>query len=370
MGQLKILQQQPDVNTYLSDQNKLIAVGTPDLDQVQELFPQAVESPYFASIQAAWMSQSDQFTNVEDFQEEDDYGNLGLPNWFSYDTTFGEQFGITSGESQILIENASLVQQLGLYDYNLALLGSEGNMIQNSEHKYTNYRIGLDVMSDGIAGLNALLNNDPTANFEGNNFVLNHGINDIIDAYETQFKSEGVSNSREAAIAATISKLQLAIADQKTINITSVSHQDNTLIGSSMIQELNVHQISYYTALYQENNDLYLGYSKQLLRGLGLNENLSLGALAEGETVQSKFDAVQLDIDQDVVNKYKIIIEARDSQVINLNNSSVDAVNSGIAQTIIDSVTGQGAVETPSDKPPDAPQPGSGGEMGGSGSGK
>tara|TARA_R110002124_G_scaffold175373_1_gene343147 strand:- start:58 stop:480 length:423 start_codon:yes stop_codon:yes gene_type:complete len=121
-----------------------------------------------------------------------------------------------------------------------------------------------------------------------------------------------------------------------------------------MIQQLNVHQLSYYTALYEENNDLYLGYSKQLLRGLGLNENLSLGALADGETVQSQFDADQLDIDEDVVNKYKVIIEARDTQVINLNNSSVDDINSGIAQTIIDSVTGQGAVETAGDKPPDS----------------
>ena len=72
-----------------------------------------------------------------------------------------------------------------------------------------------------------------------------------------------------------------------------------------------------------------------------------------------------------MVNKYKVIIEARDTQVINLNNSSVDAVNSGLAQNVIDSVTGAGAVETPGDdKPPDAPQPGAGGEMGGSGSGK
>ena len=150
--------------------------------------------------------------------------------------------------------------------------------------------------TDQYDGLLAQLNGIREQGISIGNSVLD----DVLLAYQRQYDREGALDSRAAAVATVIGKVELAQSEGRGTSFLSASNPDGTMVRGSMVQDLNSTQSSHYEALYNQDHTRWLGYDANVLQHLGLNTNLSNGALAEGESVVgSNSDAsVQATVDQ------------------------------------------------------------------------
>jgi len=261
LQQLNAIKQDPSIVNNLSADNKQLVELPSNIDATL-----AITSPYFFSVNAAWQAQTTIYRNISSFQEE-------LPNWFAFNTIAPVE-GLTSQENQQLSQSATLMQELGVYDYNLT--NSEGYHPESGQ-LFRSTRFETDQYDGLLSQLNSIR--------EEGLSIGNTAIDDVLFSYMRQYDREGAANSRDAAVATVIGKVELAQSEGRGISFLSVSNPDTTLVRGSMVQDLNTTQSSHYEALYNQDNTRWVGYDANVLQHLGLNTNLANGALAEGESV-------------------------------------------------------------------------------------
>jgi len=276
LQQLNAIKQDSSIVDNLSADNKQLVEVPPDVDATL-----AITSPYFFSVNAAWQAQTTIYRNISSFQEE-------LPNWFAFNT-IAPVDGLTSQENQQLSESATLMQELGVYDYNLT--NSEGYHPESGQ-LFRSTRFETDQYDGLLAQLNGIQ--------EQGLSIGNTVIDDVLLSYMRQYDREGAANSRAAAVATVVGKVELAQTEGRGLSFMSVSNPDTTLVRGSMVQDLNSTQSSHYEALYNQDNTRWVGYDTTVLEHLGLNTNLANGALEEGESVVSSHSdaSVQDTVDQ------------------------------------------------------------------------
>ena len=289
LQQLNALKEDPSISSNLSTANKQLVDVPQNVDATL-----AIISPYFFSVNAAWQAQTTIYRNISSFQEE-------LPNWFSFNTIAPVE-GLSSQENQQLSQSATLMQELGVYDYNLT--NSEGYHPESGQ-LFRSTRFETDQYDSLLSQLNSIRQ-------EGLS-IGNTVIDDVLVSYMRQYDREGAISSRAAAVATVIGKVELAQSEGRGISFLSVSNPDTTLVRGSMVQDLNSTQSSHYEAMYTQDNTRWVGYDTNVLQHLGLNTNLANGALEEGESVVSIHSDASV---QDVVDQFS---NALDDQQANLS---------------------------------------------------
>jgi hypothetical protein len=282
LQQLNALKQDPSISSNLSTQNKKLVDVPPDVDASL-----AVVSPYFFSVNAAWQAQTTIYRNISSFQQE-------LPDWFSFNTIAPVE-GLSSKGNQELAQAATLMQQLGAYDYNLT--NSEGYHPETGQI-FRSERFEVGSLSSLLDKLQAIPVGDKST---GDTVV-----DDVLIAYERQYTREKAADAWTAALSTVISKVQLAQAEGRSLSVLSVSNPDYSLSRGSMIQDLNETQSSHYVALYNQDNTRWVGYDKVELAHLGLNTDLSDGALAEDASVLNENSDAPV---QETVDKFANALE-------------------------------------------------------------
>ena len=280
--QLNAIKEDPSIVNNLSAANKKLVEVPPNVDATL-----AVTSPYFFSVNAAWQAQTTIYRNISSFQEE-------LPNWFAFNTIAPVE-GLTSQENQQLSQAATLMQELGVYDYNLT--NSEGYHPESGQ-LFRSTRFETDKYDGLLSQLDSIR--------EQGLSIGNTVIDDVLLSYMRQYDREGAANSRAAAVATVVGKIELAQTEGRGLSFLSVSNPDTTLVRGSMVQDLNSTQSSHYEALYNQDNTRWVGYDTSVLQHLGLNTNLANGALGEGESVVSSHSDASV---QDTVDQFSSALD-------------------------------------------------------------
>ena len=300
LQQLNAIKQDPSISSNLSTANKQLVEIPANVDATL-----AITSPYFFSVNAAWQAQTTIYRNISSFQEE-------LPNWFAFNTIAPVE-GLTSQDNQMLSQSATLMQELGVYDFNLT--SSEGYHPESGQ-LFRTTRVETDQYDallqqlDGIRELGISIGNTV--------------IDDVLVSYMRQYDREGATSSRSAAIGTVIGKIQTAQSEGRGLSFLSVSNPDTTLVRGSMVQDLNSTQSSHYEALYNQDNTRWLGYDTNVLEHLGLNTNLANGALEEGESVVSSHSDASV---QDTVDQFSNALDDQQAtlSVISPEEENVDS---------------------------------------------
>ena len=309
MYQLNSLQTDPEIKPYLTGINAIFQTNVPNASTIAGDFMDIVDDPHFFSINAAWDAQTGIVTDIDDFS--DDQLNH-LPSWFSLETTDPNTFGIDQLENLKLANAANLQQQLGLYDYDLDSLGSDGGKIFNDAYTYK-----MNTLTDLQADLDYL---KTYGNIEQINTVDAADIIALYHGYSDQYQRENSDANNGAALQTIINKLQLAIDGGNEMRVYSELDPDGNLVASSsQTGDLSDNQLAYYQALVDDTPTLYKGYSTAALLTLGLNVNLANGALPLGNSVAS--DGHQLDAD--LVQQYSDMIDDRTDQLKGISTDGI-----------------------------------------------
>ncbi len=314
--QLDQLQQDPAIASDLTGLNKMRAPFVPPLNLVQQDYLDILTNPYYFSINAAWNAQTDHFTNIDDFNDD----NINsLPSWFSLDPTDDNNFEISTIENAKLAEEATLQEQLGLYDYNLSTLGADGGKVFQDSYTYhtdtlTNIGYDLQKLKGGSDWYLWLLNSPDQKN------LLR-----LYQSYYKQYQLEGVDDASDSAYQTIVNQLQLAVDNGDDYRIYTEHAPDGTLVtAASAMGALNSSQLAYYQALYNQDHTRYMGYNDAALLALGLNTHLANGELFPGETVGRNNES----IDPDLLAHFTSMVSDRD---INLRQLEIQGVVYGEA---------------------------------------
>jgi len=309
--QLDQLQQDPTIASDLTGLNKLRPAYVPPLSLIQQDYLDILSDPYYFSINAAWDAQTSQFTNIEEFSDD----NINaLPSWFSLDPTEDNDFDVSTIQNAKLALETNLKEQLGLYDYNLATMGSEGGKVFQDSYTYnTNTLQDLDAdlaYMKSAQGFSRLSIPGPDAK----------DINYLYLSYMKQYQVENVDDADDAAWQTIINQLQLAVNNGDQFRVyTELNPAGQMVNAASAMGALNSSQLAYYQALYNEDHTRYLGYSSAALLALGLNINLQNGELSPGETVGRNNEA----IDPDLLAHFTSMISDRNAQLTQLEIAGV-----------------------------------------------
>ena len=267
---------------------------------------------------SAWSAGTQTYTSLDEFTAGD------IPSWFSVGnqsvyTTYADKIP-NEIENQVLQQTLTLTQQLGIYDFTMDTLGADGNKMFNDDYDYDklNFQDLQKVYNDmlqwqgvGEGAIDLYINPYRLTGADG--AILQN----LYTTYLNQNIVEKVSLPKLGAYNVLLNKIRLALNHPElAFNILNVKDETGNTISTIATTQFNSNQLAHAQALYNKNNLTYKDYPPEVLEALGLNPNLTDGALQDGENVGSNVSGGQYFSDNQVAH-YSTIVDSAESSVIN-----------------------------------------------------
>jgi len=190
----------------------------------------------------------------------------------------------------------------------------------NDDYQYTKYNFeNIQQVYNDMLGWTELGEGDLENTIDDYRLTGQDGmlLQNMYHTYKNQNIIEKVSSPNSGSYNVLLNKIRLALNHPElAFNILNIKDETGNTISTVGVAQMNSHQLAHAQALYIKNNDRYIDYPPEILEALGLNPNLSNGALTGAEDVGSNVPGAQAYTD-DEVNHYATIIDAADNSVIN-----------------------------------------------------
>jgi hypothetical protein len=344
--QLELLKENPQYLEHLS-LDKLTKTSNLTSQEAEALYDQIYNTPAYLSFMASWTAGTQTYTSLDEFTS----GNI--PSWFSV----GNQSVYTSYadkipneiENQQLQQTLTLTQQLGIYDFTMDTLGVDGNKMFNADYDYDIrnfedlqkvYNDMQDAQQYGEGNIEMMFMN--WYRLTGPDGIL---LQNLYFTYKNQNIVEKVASPKMGAFYVLENKIKLALEHPEfAFNVLNVKDETGNTIAAVATTQLNSNQLAHAQALYNKNNETYKDYPPEVLQALGLNPNLSNGALQNGEDVGSNVVGGQY-FTQDQVAHYGAIVDAVDNSIIN-NYGLIDVSSPVTTTTTVNTTLPDGQVQS------------------------
>ena len=309
-AQLNSIAASSGITQYLSaDEIASYTMGfTYTEEEANNLFSQVYNNSAYLAFQSAWNAGVNISIPYEDF-----VSNL-RPPWFSMPSTgpWDAFYNVFTGSPVNTIQNLgttlSLINAVGTVDYTRSWLGAQGYGFFDSKHNYESHTFTQDeitaiqtwvfkALPNMSLQLFPITSNDwmtnifttagETANSPYTEAFLYAQL--MMNTYQTEYTRMFVTNPEEAALQTVMSKLKQA-QQSPDLRFTAVREYD-PIVGNTVnavgTMQANSHLLSFYQALYLQDNTRWQGTPTEVLNAIGINPNLTNGQLPDGEDVGS-----------------------------------------------------------------------------------
>ena len=320
-------------------------------EEATTYFDAIYESPSYLSFVAAWQAGTDVQYNLNEFTQEPGK-NAHIPSWFSVgeDSVYSTYANSIPNELQnaALEQSVNLVQQLGIFDFTHGVLGSLGQGSFNETHTFETREFD-DINTVVLELMSWTEDTDFGTQFSNYRLESADGVllNNMYTTYKDQLILEGVADPEIGAYNVLLNKIKLADRSPLTpFRIMDEKDATGNSVRTVGVMDANKYEIAHVQALYNADNNLFLGTPEAVLQALGYNLNLTNGPLSEGEDVGGS-GSYSATVDADLVQQYTVTIDARDTIAqLNESTNAASTATDGVAPdttTTTDGVTGDGA---------------------------